>query len=105
MSILLDPKDIEIRVFKILQSFFFQCKFSTTTPRSSNDKIYELRTYYIHPEHVKKFLELSKEHLHIRFQHSKCLGYWTGELGAGINDMVHIWEYGRFSPLIYRTND
>ena len=46
------------------------------------------------PKDVGQFMEVSKEWFHLRYVHSKALGYWRGELGAGINDMVHIWEYG-----------
>jgi len=73
-----------------------QRHFSNTFPKAAvtNDKIYELRTYAVHPKDVKAFVDLSKEWMHLRLSHSKLVGYWTAELGAGINDMVHIWEYG-----------
>ncbi|XP_052817824.1 protein NipSnap homolog 3A-like isoform X2 [Mya arenaria] len=60
---------------------------------SSNEKIYELRTYVVNPRDQRQFLDLSKEWMHLRTAHSKLIGYWTNELGSGINDMVHIWEY------------
>ena len=47
------------------------------------------------PECVKPFIELSKEWIHLRLNHSVLIGYWTSEIG-GINDMVHIWEYGMY---------
>ncbi|WAR11666.1 NPS3B-like protein [Mya arenaria] len=56
-------------------------------------KIYELRTYVVNPRDQRQFLDLSKEWMHLRTAHSKLIGYWTNELGSGINDMVHIWEY------------
>ncbi|KAH3784819.1 protein NipSnap homolog 3A-like [Dreissena polymorpha] len=66
-------------------------QFSTSS--EGGGKVYELRTYVVHPRDQRQFLDLSKEWLHLRFAHSRCLGYWTCELGGGINDMVHIWEY------------
>jgi hypothetical protein len=76
-----------IILFNILQ----KC-FSTTNTRL-NDKVYELRTYSIHPKDMKQFMELSNQFMDIRMKHSKLIGYWLSEIG-GINDVVHIWEYG-----------
>ena len=56
-------------------------------------KLYELRTYTIQPARYAEFLKLTNEQLHIRMAHSKLIGYWTTELG-GLNEVVHIWEYG-----------
>ena len=56
-------------------------------------KVYELRTYAIWPHHVKNFLNLTSEEFHLRTSQSKLIGYWTSELG-GLNEVVHIWEYG-----------
>ena len=56
-------------------------------------KVYELRTYNIWPQHVKEFMNLTSEEFHLRTSQSKLTGYWTTELG-GINQVVHIWEYG-----------
>ncbi|KAL4234546.1 hypothetical protein ACF0H5_006188 [Mactra antiquata] len=71
------------------------CRFSTSN-RKLNDKVYEYRAYYVKPEYVKSFVELSKQYMDIRMSHSKLTGYWISELG-GINDMVHIWEYDSLS--------
>ena len=46
-------------------------------------------------ECVKPFMELTYEKFHIRTQASKLNGYWAAELG-GINQVVHIWEYGKY---------
>ena len=62
---------------------------------ASSKKIYELRTYSLKPECVKPFMELTYEKFHIRTQVSKLNGYWAAELG-GINQVVHIWEYGKY---------
>ena len=35
--------------------------------------------------------------MHLRTSHSKLVGYWITEIGGGIHDVVHIWEYGRKS--------
>ena len=56
-------------------------------------KLYELRTYSILPSRYAEFLKLTNEHLHLRTAYSKLVGYWTSELG-GLNEVVHIWEYG-----------
>ena len=61
----------------------------------SKDKVYEFRTYGIWPEHLKSFLNLTTEEFHLRTKESKLVGYWTSELG-GLNEVVHIWEYGNF---------
>ena len=56
--------------------------------------IYELRTYLIQPSKFVSFLGLTQEHLHLRTNHSRLIGYWTTEFG-GINEVVHLWEYGQ----------
>ena len=49
-------------------------------------------------------MNLTFEKFHIRTNASKLNGYWTAEIG-GINQVVHIWEYGkilyRFVTLLY----
>ena len=68
-------------------------RLSHFTRNSSSKKIYELRTYNLKPECVKPFVNMTLEKFHIRTQASKLNGYWSTELG-GINQVVHIWEYG-----------
>ena len=67
----------------------------STTGSLCNDKVYELRTYSLQAKDMKPFMEMSCEWMHLRTAHSKLIGYWTSEIG-GINDVVHIWEYGKF---------
>lgn len=64
------------------------------------DKVYELRTYAIWPEFLKDFLNLTTEEFHLRTSQSKLIGYWTSELG-GLNEVVHIWEYGTLFPCLF----
>eukprot|EP01113_Clastostelium_recurvatum_P043728 TRINITY_DN727_c0_g1_i2.p1 TRINITY_DN727_c0_g1~~TRINITY_DN727_c0_g1_i2.p1 ORF type:complete len:249 (+),score=59.74 TRINITY_DN727_c0_g1_i2:39-785(+) len=66
------------------------CFASSSSP--SAKKVYELRTYDIKPEFFPAFLQLTAKHIHLRTQHSPCLGYWATEIG-GINQVVHLWEY------------
>ena len=77
----------------IRRNFLFlkNCRFSS----SNNGKIFELRTYNIKPECMKPFLDLTFDKFHIRTEFSKLNGYWTSEIG-GINQVVHIWEYGKY---------
>ena len=67
---------------------------SSTAASTEKGKLYELRTYAIQPAKFGEFLKLSAEHFHLRTAHSKLIGYWTTELG-GLNEVVHLWEYGR----------
>lgn len=68
--------------------------YSTTKVNdSSQNKLYELRTYSIKPAKLGSFLQLTNEKFHLRTAHSKLIGYWTSELGA-LNEVVHLWEYG-----------
>ncbi len=46
------------------------------------------------PQYYGEFLKLTNENIGMRTKYSKLLGYWATELG-GINEVVHIWEYGR----------
>lgn len=68
---------------------------STSISRQKDDKIYELRTYSLKPEHMKDYLTLTAEKFHLRTSHSVLHGYWTVELG-GVNQVVHLWEYDSY---------
>lgn len=67
---------------------------SNSAAEDKHSKLYELRQYNIYPQHMKPFLELSVQGLVIRTKFSKLIGYWSAELG-GLNQVVHIWEYGK----------
>lgn len=59
--------------------------------------IHELRTYTLVPEKSAEFVNLTREVGYaIRTRHSKCLGYWTTEIGE-LNQVVHLWEYEDFA--------
>ncbi|XP_045112025.1 protein NipSnap homolog 3A-like [Portunus trituberculatus] len=58
--------------------------------------VYELRTYTVYPDKMREFLDLTAKEFHLRTAHSKLFGYWTSEIG-GLNQVVHIWEYGSLS--------
>lgn len=55
-------------------------------------KVYEMRTYSVHPQHYPTFVALSNKFMHLRTAHSKLVFYGATELG-GVNEVVHIWEY------------
>lgn len=63
---------------------------------ATEGKIYELRMYSIQPSRFVEFIKLTEQRIHLRTAHSKLIGYWTSELG-GLNEAVHIWEYGRYN--------
>lgn len=71
-----------------------KCPYSTST---DGQKLYELRTYTVKPDNFKLFMDLSTEWMHLRTCHSKLVGYWISEIGGGIHDAVHIWEYDSLS--------
>lgn len=58
--------------------------------------VYELRTYSLHPNKLREYLDLTAKEFHLRTAHSKLVGFWTSEIG-GLNQAVHIWEYGSLS--------
>ncbi|KAK8397813.1 hypothetical protein O3P69_004541 [Scylla paramamosain] len=58
--------------------------------------VYELRTYTVYADKMREFLDLTTKEFHLRTVHSKLVGYWTSEIG-GLNQVVHIWEYGSLS--------
>jgi len=59
--------------------------------------IHELRTYTLKPKKVMDFLKLTRKvGFEIRAKHSKCVGYWTSEVGE-LNQVVHLWEYEDFA--------
>ena len=74
--------------------------FSTSIKIQDASKVYELRTYSLKPEHMKEYLNLTAEKFHLRTAHSILHGYWTVELG-GVNQVVHLWEYGNRNILYY----
>ena len=88
---------------RLFQKSFSIMKMVNARHMSSKSKIYELRTYSIKPECMKPFLELTFEKFHLRTEVSKLHGYWTAELG-GLNQVVHIWEYGKNSDCIDSYN-
>ena len=52
--------------------------------------IHELRTYTLLPKKAPEFLKLTRKvGFEIRSKHSKCLGYWTSEIGD-LNQVVHL---------------
>ena len=53
--------------------------------------------YHVKPESFSEFLKLTNEKIHLRTNYSKLVGYWSTELG-GLNEVVHIWEYGSPPP-------
>ena len=73
--------------------------FGTSTIAQDSGKVYELRTYSLKPEHMKEYLTLTAEKFHLRTTHSVLHGYWTVELG-GVNQVVHLWEYGKRKQII-----
>lgn len=73
--------------------------FSNET--AAKEKIYELRTYAVQPSRFVEFLKLTEEQIHLRIAHSKLIGYWSTEIG-GLNEVVHIWEYGNYSRPLHR---
>ncbi|KAG0728908.1 Protein NipSnap 3A [Chionoecetes opilio] len=58
--------------------------------------VYELRTYTIYADKMREYLDLTAKEFHLRTSHSKLTGFWTSEIG-GLNQAVHIWEYGSLS--------
>jgi hypothetical protein len=55
--------------------------------------IHELRTYTLRPKKMADFVTLTRAvGYKLRTKHSKCLGYWTTEVGE-LNQVVHLWEY------------
>ncbi len=59
--------------------------------------IHELRTYTLQPKKMADFLKLTRAvGYKLRTKHSKCLGYWTTEVGD-LNQVVHLWEYADYA--------
>lgn len=59
--------------------------------------IHELRTYTLRPDKVPEFIRLTRDVGYpIRTRHSRCLGYWTTEVGD-LNQAVHLWEFDDFA--------
>ncbi|XP_035229233.1 protein NipSnap homolog 3A-like [Stegodyphus dumicola] len=59
---------------------------------NKSQKIYEIRTYTIHPKDYKEYMKFTEDNFHLRFKHSKLFGFWSTEFNA-LNEIVHIWEY------------
>ncbi len=82
-----------------LSTTYSACANNRSQDSSANGKLYELRTYAIKPEKFGEFTKIMQEGYMLRTAHSKLIGYWNTDLG-GVNEVVHIWEYGVFL-LIY----
>ncbi|KAI8790935.1 protein NipSnap 3A isoform X1 [Biomphalaria glabrata] len=59
--------------------------------------VYELRIYQIFPKDFRKVVELFQKHITVRTKHSKLVGFWNGEIGGTITQLIHIWEYDSLS--------
>jgi hypothetical protein len=59
-----------------------------------NKKIFEFRTYAIHPDKFGECMKIIESNIHIRTAHSKLVGFWITEMG-GINEVHHLWEFGK----------
>ncbi|CAL1536518.1 unnamed protein product [Lymnaea stagnalis] len=64
---------------------------------NSPSPIYELRIYNIHPKDFKRTVMLFQKHISTRTRHSKLLGFWNGEIGGSITQLIHLWEYESLS--------
>ncbi|XP_059172347.1 protein NipSnap homolog 3B-like isoform X2 [Physella acuta] len=72
---------------------------------SPPSKIYELRMYRIHVKDYKPTMQAFKNISELRSSFSKVFGFWTGEIGTSINQLVHIAEYDSLSQRrTVRTN-
>jgi len=67
--------------------------FSTSIPKASNGKLYELRKYVVKPDAFKTYKQLTTDWFHLRTAQSKLVGFWFTELGSKLFQSVHIWEY------------
>ena len=68
--------------------------FSTSLPRAGG-KIYEFRTYAVHPAKMRECMGVMEELLPFREKYSKLNGCWYTELG-GLNEVNFLWEFGMF---------
>ena len=59
-----------------------------------NTKVFEFRTYAICPDKFGECMRIIENNVHIRTAHSKLVGFWITELG-GINEIHHLWEFGK----------
>lgn len=83
-------------LFRALISTSSVCTGNGVLDGAGDSKLYELRTYAIKPDRMAEFMKIMQEGFSYRTAHSKLNGYWTTDLG-GVNEVVHIWEYGRMS--------
>ena len=65
----------------------------STSAAGEGGKIYEFRTYAVHPEKMKECVGVMEELLPVRAEFSKLNGYWYTELG-GLNEINFLWEFG-----------
>ncbi|XP_052779418.1 protein NipSnap homolog 3A-like [Mya arenaria] len=75
----------------------FCARCSSTGSTEGDNLVFELRHYRVQTGHQRCFLDLTMEHMHVRASHSPMVGFWYTELGSGINDVVHIWQYRSLS--------
>lgn len=52
---------------------------------------------------MREYLNLTAKEFHLRTAHSKLVGFWTSEIG-GLNQVVHIWEYGELTVVEFLPN-
>lgn len=73
----------------------------STGPQQKHKTFYEFRTYCIRPDQNAAFLKLTNEKIHLRTAHSELIGYWSVEYG-GLNQVFHIWKYGKHILLLLK---
>ncbi|XP_059172305.1 protein NipSnap homolog 3A-like isoform X2 [Physella acuta] len=74
-----------------------KCNFYSKDAKVVPSPIYELRIYQILAKDFKSTTELFKQYISLRTKHSKLLGFWNGEIGGSITQLVHLWEYESLS--------
>lgn len=66
---------------------------SVSRETGAGGKIYEFRTYAVHPAKMRECMCALEEVLPVRTGFSKLNGYWYTELG-GLNEINFLWEFG-----------
>lgn len=81
------------RVLRFAAARRSSARFLSSSSTRASGKVYEFRTYAVHPARMKECMGVMEDLMPVRTVFSKLNGCWYTELG-GLNEVNFLWEYG-----------
>lgn len=84
------------RVLRFAAARRSSARFLSSSSTRASGKVYEFRTYAVHPARMKECMGVMEDLMPVRTVFSKLNGCWYTELG-GLNEVNFLWEYDNLS--------